>query len=95
MKALLWIVTFAFAALTALAVAQHGATGILTYQLANTAGLQVLADLAIALGLFLVWMWQDAKAKGINQWPWLVITLLIGSFGPLLYLLYRQTRRGA
>ena len=56
MKALLWIVTLAFAALTALAVAQHGATGILTYQLANTAGLQVLADLAIALGLFLVSM---------------------------------------
>ncbi len=93
MKVALWLVTLLFAGLTAVAVVQHGATGILAYQLANTAGLQVLADLAIALGLFLVWMWQDAKANGIKQWPWLVLTLLIGSFGPLLYLLYRQSKR--
>ena len=93
MKAILWVVTLAFAALTAVAVQQHGLTGILTYQLANTAGLQVLVDLAIALGLFIFWMWQDAKTKCISPWPWLVVTLLIGSFGPLFYLLYRQTKR--
>ncbi len=94
MKAILWVVIVAFAVLTGLAVQQHGATGILAYQLANTAGLQVLVDLAIALALFVLWMWQDDKSKNISPWPWLVITLLIGSFGPLFYLLYRQTRRG-
>ena len=41
MKAILWVVIVAFAVLTGLAVQQHGVTGILAYQLANTAGLQV------------------------------------------------------
>ena len=36
MKVVLWIVTVLFAGLTAVAVAQHGATGILAYQLAKT-----------------------------------------------------------
>ena len=48
------------------------------------------AALVIALGLFLVWMWRDAKAAGRNPWPWLVLTLVAGSIGPLIYLLGRK-----
>jgi len=54
-----------------------------------------LADLVIALSVFLVWMWRDARAIGRNPWPWLVMTLAIGSFGPLLYLLTRKTEEAA
>lgn len=86
-RGILWIILILFGVLTVFAVAQHGPDGILRYQLANLAGSQVLADLAIALGLFLVWMWPNAKATGRNPWPWLLITLVIGSFGPLIYLL--------
>lgn len=90
-RALLIIVLIAFSALTAVAVIEHGGPiGIFEHAFANSAGMQLFFDLVIALTLFLVWMWNDARATGRNPWPWLVITLSIGSFGPLLYLLLRK-----
>ncbi len=81
-----------FAVLTGLAVWQHGYWGIFATQLASWAGMQVLADLAIALGLVLVWLWRDARAQGRNPSPWLLLTLAAGSFGPLVYLLVARRR---
>ena len=90
-RALLSTVLVAFSALTGVALIEHdGPQGILTHAFANSAGLQLFFDLAIALALFLVWLWNDAKASGRNPWPWIVLTLSIGSFGPLLYLLLRK-----
>lgn len=89
-RPLLILVLLAFGALSAVAVWQHGIVGIFAWQLQNTAGLQVLVDLVIALGLFCVWMWRDATANGRRPLPWLLLTLAAGSFGPLLYLLTRR-----
>lgn len=89
-KALLGVVLLAFGGLTLAAVLQHGYVGIFQYQLQSLAGLQVLADLGIAMGLVLVWLWRDARLSGRNAWPWIVLTLAAGSFGPLLYLLTRK-----
>lgn len=80
----------AFAALTALALWHHGYWGIFEPLFKSFGAAQVLADLVIALGLFLVWMWRDARATGRNPWPWLALTLVAGSIGALLYLLSRQ-----
>lgn len=83
----------AFLTLTAVAVLQHGYIGIFAHQFQNSAGIQVLADLVIALTLFLVWLWQDAKAAGRNPWPWVLLTLVTGSIGALVYvLLYKSAR---
>jgi Terpene cyclase DEP1 len=90
MKPLLLIVLAAFGALTAAAVWVHGIVGLFEPLLTTLAGGQVLADLVIALSLFLVWMWRDATRLNRNPWPWLVLTLAAGSFGPLLYLLTRR-----
>jgi len=88
------ITLIAFLALTAIAAWQHGYLGVFAYQFQNLAGIQVLVDLVIALSLFLVWMWQDAKAAGRNPWPWLLLTLATGSIGALVYLLvYKSDRR--
>ncbi|MBP6813990.1 MAG: DUF2834 domain-containing protein [Burkholderiaceae bacterium] len=89
-RALLILVLGAFGVLSAIAVARHGLVGIFTGQLQDAAGMQVLADLAIALVLVLVWLWRDAKATGRNPVPWVVLTLATGSFGPLIYLLTRR-----
>jgi hypothetical protein len=80
----------AFLALTAVALFQHGYWGIIVPHFQSSGGAQVFVDLVIALGLFLVWMWRDAKAAGRNPWPWLVLTLVAGSIGPLIYLLGRK-----
>lgn len=92
-RIVLTIVLIAFLALTASAVWQHGYLGIFTSQFETLAGMQVRVDLVIAVSLFLVWMWQDAKAAGRNPWPWLLLTLVSGSIGPLVYLLLYKSAR--
>jgi hypothetical protein len=80
----------AFLVLTALALWQHGYWGIFAPHFQSFGGAQVFVDLVIALGLFVVWMWRDARATGRNPWPWLALTLATGSIGALLYLLGRK-----
>jgi hypothetical protein len=89
-RSLLTITLLLFGALSATAVWQHGYWGILSPHFQSFAGAQVLADLVIALVLVMVWMWHDAKATGRKVWPWILLTLVAGSFGPLIYLLTRK-----
>ncbi|MFZ4757817.1 MAG: DUF2834 domain-containing protein [Burkholderiaceae bacterium] len=85
--ALLVVVSLAFGALSTVAMLEHGYLGILLPHFQSSAGLQVLVDLVIALLLVMAWMVIDARRTGRTVWPWLVLTLLAGSFGPLGYLL--------
>lgn len=94
-RLLLILVLLGFSVLTAVALWQHGYWGIFAPLLQSTAGAQVLVDLVIALGLVMVWMWRDAQQQGRVVWPWLLLTLLAGSFGPLGYLLGRRQASGA
>ena len=89
-KLLLSLVTAGFTVLTGVALWQHGYWGIIAPHFRTFGAGQVLADLVIALSLVMVWLWRDAVKSGRNPWPWLVITLVMGSFGPLLYLLLRR-----
>jgi hypothetical protein len=86
-RSLLLITLVLFGALSAAALWQHGYLGIFALHFQTFGGAQVLADLVIALVLVMTWMWRDAKATGRNVWPWIVATLALGSFGPLVYLL--------
>jgi hypothetical protein len=87
---ILVLILIPFSALTAVALWQHGYWGILAPHFQTFGTGQVLADLVIALTLVMTWMWRDAKATGRTIWPWLVATLILGSFGPLFYLLTRK-----
>jgi hypothetical protein len=82
----LFFVLADFSALTAYAVAQHGIVGVFTLALANTATITLAVDLVIALSLITVWMWQDARDRGVTPIPYLLLTMTLGSVGPLLYL---------
>lgn len=87
-----WLIGFVlvdFTVLTAWILGQYDWSylGFLRDAHSTLAGVQVLIDLVIALTLFLVWMWSDAKRRGISPLPYLVATLFLGSIGALLYLL--------
>lgn len=90
-RILLSITLILFGALSAAALWFHGFWGIVAPHFQSFGGGQVFADLVIALTLVLVWMWHDARATGRNIWPWIAVTLALGSFGPLVYLLTRKS----
>lgn len=89
---LLVLVILAFGALSTLALAEHGYWGIIAYLLPSSAGWQVAADLVIVCTLAMIWMLIDARRSGRTVWPFILITLVFGSFGPLLYLLIGELR---
>lgn len=90
---LIAVVLLDFLALTGLALWEAGYLGLFRYQLATWAGAQVLVDLVIACALVAMWIYGDARRRGVNPWPYLVLTLFAGSIGPLAYLLRRYWGR--
>jgi len=88
------IVLVGFAALNAYCFYAFGTVGFLHAALANAATVAVLADLVIALTMVAVWMARDAAQRGVTVLPYLLLTIFLGSVGPLLYLL-RRFRDGA
>jgi uncharacterized protein DUF2834 len=84
------VVLVAFVGLEAYAVHEHGYVGVFTAVLANSATTVAFVDLCIALGLVALWMGLDARQRGISVVPYLVVTLALGSVGPLLYLIRRE-----
>ncbi len=89
-RTLALILLVPFALLTLYAVQQVGYVGIFDYHRHSPAGWQVFADLVIALILVLSWLIPEARRAGRNPWPWVVATLFLGSFGPLLYLVFAR-----
>ena len=89
---LLLVVLAAFSVLTAKALIDVGYVGIITSHFENFGGMQVIADLVIACLLACVWMVADGRTSGVNPWPFVAVTLVAGSFGPLLYLVVRGVR---
>lgn len=92
---LLLSVIVAFGTLSAVALADVGYVGILAPHFESWGGGQVLADLVIACTLAMIWMVWDSRTSGVNAWPFVVLTLVGGSFGPLLYLVTREVKGAA
>lgn len=85
-KTLLIAILIIFSGLTAYSI--HFSGGLVEFLLALTlhpSSWQVFCDLVIVMCLLLAFMKRDAKATGRPFWPWAIFSLLVGSFGPLLY----------
>lgn len=87
MKVALALVFAAFGAYSLYVIAELGYLGLWQALLSNLAGWQVVLDLLIASALLLGFLWRDAQRSGRRFWPYVLLTLAAGSFGPLLYLL--------
>jgi hypothetical protein len=82
----------AFATLTAVALLEVGYVGIIASASQGWGPAQVFADLVVLAVLACIWMIADARARAVSPWPFVAITLVGGSFGPLLYLVMREVR---
>ncbi|HSY79365.1 MAG TPA: DUF2834 domain-containing protein [Verrucomicrobiae bacterium] len=71
----------------------YGYVGFFRVILANFGGFTAFVDLAIALVLILAWMGDDARARNTSAFPYVILTLALGSVGPLLYLIRRSGSR--
>lgn len=78
-----------FLALIAYAAYQHGYVGLFELMTANTATIAGFVDLVIALSLIIAWMVRDARTRGVSAVPYVLLTLALGSVGPLVYLIRR------
>jgi hypothetical protein len=58
-------------------------------------GLQMLLDLCISLTFVATWMVGDARRRGRAAWPFVLMTIALGSIGPLVYLATRDARPSA
>jgi hypothetical protein len=83
------IVLAAFAALNAYDFYIYGARGFLHIAFANAGTTAIFVDLVIALTMVAVWMTRDAAQRGVNVLPYLLLTVCLGSIGPLAYLVGR------
>ncbi len=79
-----------FTGLTAYALYHYGVGGVIAQLTANAVTVTAFVDLVIALSLVVLWMWQDARDRGISPLPFTLLTLGFGSVGPLLYLIRRE-----
>ena len=71
----------------------YGYIGFFRTILANFGGLTAFVDLAIALILILAWMADDARARNTSAVPYVILTIALGSVGPVLYLIRRFGNR--
>ena len=78
-----------FLGLTGYAAYHYGFVGFYQAILANAATVTVFCDLVIALSIILVWIVRDARRRGMSPFLYVVLTLALGSVGPLMYLIGR------
>lgn len=76
-------------AIDAYAVYLYGSSGFLRAVFANFAGFATFFDLTIALVLILIWISDDARERNASVVPYLILTIALGSVGPLVYLIRR------
>lgn len=92
-RVVLSIVAFvAFTAYTLFVVANHSLFGFLADHEKGGWSLQIFVDLVTAAICFWVVAIPDARSRGMNPWPYVVLTPFLGSIALLAYFVHRSIR---
>lgn len=90
----LWCVMADFVALTGYAMFTEGYFAFmdagLAFATSSVWGAQIVADFLVALSVALGWCIADARKRDLAYWPFVALTLTLGSIGPLAYLIHRE-----
>jgi hypothetical protein len=90
----LWCVMADFVCLTAYAMWTEGYLAFIgvaiDFAASNIWGAQILADFLVAMTIALGFCVADARRRGLNYWPFVLLTLTLGAIGPLAYLIHRE-----
>jgi hypothetical protein len=89
-RPLFLLVAVLFTAYSTLVVVDHGYTGFLHLAWREPWGMQMLLDLTISLTIVSSLLVVDARRRKRAAWPWVLVTLFLGSVGPLWYLALRK-----
>ena len=89
-RKLVLIALVPFTILTAIALWVDGISGIFGSIVSSWGAAQIYVDLLISLAIIMIWLYRDAKTQERNPWPWIVATLAVGVFSPLIYLFVRN-----
>ncbi|MGQ3052216.1 MAG: DUF2834 domain-containing protein [Roseateles sp.] len=93
MRPFLFLVFAAFGAFSLYAMWQVGYFGIWQAGMASVGAWQLLVDFVITSVLLLGYVARDARQNGRKFWPYALVTVTAGSFGPMLYLLLSPSGR--
>jgi hypothetical protein len=92
---LLTVTLLVFTAYTAWVVHAIGYLTVFKHAFSMPGSLQVYVDLALCCTLALAWIWQDMRRRGqplVYFFAISILTLALGSIGPLTYLIERASR---
>ncbi len=89
MQMILALVLVDFAAFTGWTIYNEGIVDAFAFLGEHLWTMQVGIDLVLAITFITVWMWRDARKRGVNPIPWVLLTVVTGSLGWLTYLVAR------
>lgn len=82
----------AFTSYTLSVAAQHSLLGFVADHLKGGWSLQVFLDLCVAATCFWVVAVPDSRRRGLNPWPYVVLTPLLGSVALLAWFVHRARK---
>ncbi|MCA9519605.1 MAG: hypothetical protein KC609_01470 [Myxococcales bacterium] len=88
---LLLLVLLDFVAITVWAFVTQDVVGYVRTLGGNPWGIQILLDLSIAITCASVWVYRDARERGLNPIGYIASMLVLGTIGLLVYLIRRES----
>ena len=92
-KTMLSVIFISFSVFSSWVIWKVGYAGIWQAGIESPGSFQILLDLVICCLIISTWINGDARARGINPYPWFIAVLTTGSLAILVYLIAREHQK--